>query len=207
MEIELTGPAGRLQGRLEEPDTATPSALRGAALLCHPHPLHGGTMENTIVFRAARALRSVGFATLRLNFRGVGGSEGAHDGEGAEEEDAAAALDELAGRYPGLSLRAVGYSFGARTLAGLAGRESRIERLVLIAFPSRVYDPAPIAALRPPTLLLCAGADEFGTAATLRERLGELPEHVRLEEIPGADHLFRGHTPEVEAGVRAFMEG
>jgi uncharacterized protein len=204
MEIHLSGPAGRLEGILEEPETRDDRGPRGAALLCHPHPLHGGSMRNSIVFRAARALRSVGFATLRLNFRGVEGSEGVHDGEGAEEGDAAAGLDHLQARYPRLPLWAVGYSFGARTLTLLAGRDPRIERLVLIAFPVRVYDPSPIASLTQPTLLLFGGADEFGTAASLRQRLVERPPNLTIEEIPAADHLFRGRTPEVEERVRSF---
>ena len=201
-EIEWVGPAGRLEGLLEEPEDA--AALSGAAIVCHPHPRHGGTMRNTIVFRAARALRAAGFATLRFNFRGVEGSEGEHDGEGAEEGDAAAALDELAQRYPGKPLWAAGYSFGSRTICGLATRDARIERLLLIAFPVAVYDCRCIEEISQPGFLLFGGGDEFGTLTELAQKHPNLPERLELDEVPGADHFFRGRTPIVEERLREY---
>ena len=84
MQVEFPGPAGRLEGLLDEPEQAGAHAV---AVVCHPHPLHEGDFRNTIVYRTARALRTAGVVTLRLNFRGVGASQGAHHGEGGEEED------------------------------------------------------------------------------------------------------------------------
>ena len=92
MKLDLQGPAGRLEALLEEPEGGP---IRGAAVVCHPHPMHLGTMRNTIVFRTARALRAAGLVTLRFNFRSVEGSQGEHDGEGGEEGDVLAALDLL----------------------------------------------------------------------------------------------------------------
>ncbi|MEO6711453.1 MAG: alpha/beta hydrolase, partial [Planctomycetota bacterium] len=102
MKFFIPGPVGRLEAILWEPLHG--AAPRAAALVCHPHPKGGGTMDNNVVFRTARGLQHAGLAVLRFNFRGVGASEGAHDGEGAEDGDAAAGVDLLEQRYPGLEL-------------------------------------------------------------------------------------------------------
>jgi len=200
MRVTIPGPAGRLEGLLWTPE-APPLA---AVAVCHPHPRGGGTMDNNVVFRTARGLQSAGLASLRFNFRGVGASEGEHHGEGAEEEDLAAALDWLEARFPGLPLWAAGFSFGARTAAGLATRDRRIRRLLLVALPVAAFDCAMLPRVLPPTHLLMAGLDEFGTLAGVRERFPDLPEHVDAEEVPDVDHFFRGKTPELEARVRAW---
>lgn len=181
---------------VEEPT----SAPRGVAIVCHPHPLHGGSLRNTIVVRTARALRSLGFVTLRFNFRGVEGSEGSHDGA-AEVEDAAAAARWLQERHPGLPLWAAGYSFGSRVVAELAQRDLGVERVFLIAFPCRMYSPAGLANLAVPGLILLGGEDEFGTSTDLARGLPRRPPRLELVEIPGADHFFRGRTPLVESAV------
>ena len=113
----IHGPAGRIEAIIEEPAGAAPS---GAALVCHPHPLGGGTMHNKVVYRMARALRSRGAVVLRFNFRGVHLSQGVHDGGRGETEDARAALTFLAARYPGLPFTLAGFSFGSRVSIRLA---------------------------------------------------------------------------------------
>lgn len=199
MRIDIAGPVGNLVGELELPEGA-PS---GVALVCHPHPTHGGSLRNSIVVRVARALRAAGLVTLRLNFRGVEGSEGVYDGT-QEIEDAAAAARALEERYPGLPLWAAGYSFGSRIVGELALRESGVERVLLIAFPCALYDPRFLARLRQPSLLVLAELDSFGTSADLRRALPELPPGLELVEIPGADHFFRGRTPLVEEAVLRY---
>jgi alpha/beta superfamily hydrolase len=200
------GPAGRLEalawGAQDEAGAAVEP--RAAALVCHPHPLLGGTLHNNVVFRIARGLQRAGLAALRFNFRGVEQSEGRHDGRGGEEEDARAALDWLAARHPGLPLWAAGFSFGARTVAGLAEREPRIARLVCVALPCRVFDCSVLARLRQPALCLMAGGDQYGTLADLQASLEALPPGVETEEIADVDHFFRGATPQLESRVRAY---
>ena len=199
MQLTVPGPAGGLEALLWEPaETA-----RAAAVVCHPHPLFGGTMHNHVVYRVARALRSAGLAVLRFNFRGAGASEGVHDGGRGEVDDARAALDFLEQRFPGLALWAAGFSFGSRTLAALAAEDERIRELLLVALPCKAFDCSALPSVRPPTWILMAGADEFGTLADLRERFPELPAHIALEEIDGVDHFFRGATPELERRVQA----
>jgi hypothetical protein len=123
MDLLIPGPEGKLEADAldAEGDGAAP---RAACAFCHPHPLGGGTMANNVVFRAARGLQLAGLAVLRFNFRGVGKSEGVHDGKGGEEEDLKAALDHLAKELPGTELWTGGFSFGARTAASYARRDS-----------------------------------------------------------------------------------
>src|SRR6185369_10109264 len=109
----LEGPAGRLEALLEEPENGEP---REAALVCHPHPQHGGTMHNKVVYRIARGLRAAGAVVLRFNFRGVNLSEGQHGNLTGEIEDARTSLAWLRERYPALPYALAGFSFGARAI-------------------------------------------------------------------------------------------
>ncbi len=200
MKFIIPGPVGKLEAWYELPD----EPLRGAAVVGHPHPLHGGTMRNTVVFRTARALRSAGIATLRFNFRGVEGSEGSHDGNGAEELDMRAGLDWLEGELPGSPLWAAGFSFGSRTAIGLALKDERIRTLIAVAPPVRIYDVSDLMSVRQPGLILMGSLDEFGTLPELEEQFPNLPAGLETQEIEGADHLFRRRSPMVEACVEDF---
>ena len=196
----LPGPAGRLEALLREPDQP-----RAAAVVCHPNPLGGGTMHNTVVFRMASGLADAGVAALRFQFRGVGRSAGVSEGSEAEVGDAEAALDHLARLYPGLPLWAAGFSFGARTVAALAARDPRVARVVLVALPTLAFDISAACSLRVPGLVVTAGADRFGNRADLEERCPDLPETLDVHEVEGADHFFRGRTRELEALLRDWV--
>jgi len=200
MELSIPGPCGPLEAELEMPD----GEPRAAAAMCHPSPAHGGTLRSTPVFRAARGLALARVAALRFNFRGVGRSAGEPDGEGGEEGDLAAALDFLAGRFPGRELWAGGFSFGAWTAANLALRDTRIRRLVLVALPVEAYAVEPLRELRVPGLSISASGDVFGDLALLRERLPEWAGVLELEEIEGADHFFQRRTAELQERVRQY---
>ena len=163
-------------------------------------------MHSTVTFKVARALQNAGIACLRFNFRGVGQSEGEHDGEGAEEGDARAALDWLTERFPQAPIWAAGFSFGSRTVFGLAQHDRSIERLLLIGFPARVYPLGGVDELRIPAYFLWGDQDDFGTLRDLREQYPALPESFEYEEVPGADHFFRPRTLVVEELVRAHAE-
>jgi uncharacterized protein len=204
MELFLQGPAGRLEAALWMP--AKHSAPRAAAVMCHPHPLFGGTMRTNALFRAARGLQQAGLAVLRFNFRGVEKSEGVHHGQGGEVDDLGAALDWMGERFPGLELWAGGFSFGARTSAERATRDARIARVVLVAMPVLRFDCWFLRELRVPGLLLMAGRDEFGNLTQLRERYPELDPRIELDEIPDVGHFFEGMTHEVTARVHHWAE-
>lgn len=201
MQVEVEGPVGKLVGTLEEPEVPP----RGVGLVCHPHPMHGGSQRNAIVVRVARALRATGLVTLRFNFRGVEGSDGVHDGT-QEIEDAAAAARFLLQGWPDLPLWVGGYSFGSRVSGELALRDDAVERLVMIAFPASHHDPGFLARVRQPGLLVMGESDPFGTAAGMRKALPKWPAHLEIQEIAGADHFFRGRTPLVEEAVLRYAQ-
>lgn len=200
MDLTIPGPAGGLEALLEEPEVEP----RFAAVVAHPHPVYGGTMRNSVVFRVARALREAGGLTLRFNFRGVEGSEGEHDGEGGEEQDLEACLDHLQASRPGLALWGAGFSFGARTLGALALRDARLVRLVLVALPVEVFDCDSAAEVTQPTLAVWGSEDEFGTLGAFERRYPQSSASIERLELEGADHFFRGRTPRLEAAVLEF---
>lgn len=161
-------------------------------------------MSNSVVFRAARGLQLAGLAVLRFNFRGVGKSEGIHDGNGGEEGDLRAALDHLAKELPGVELWAGGFSFGARTAASYSRKDDRVVRLVLVALPVGAFDLSFLPEVKKPGFVLMAEKDQFGTLETLQMRFPNLYAGLETDEIAGVDHLFQGKTDEVQERVRAY---
>jgi len=204
MSLMIPGAVGPLEAKLWRP--AQGAKPRAAAVFCHPHPLHGGTMNTTAVFRSARGLEEAGLAVLRFNFRGVGKSAGVHDGKGGEEQDLRAALDYMEREFPGIEQIAGGFSFGARTAAGWAPKDARIRRLLLVALPVRAYDCSFIRLVEQPGLILMAGKDEFGTLAELKDQFPDLPAGLETDEIPDTNHFFETRTQELQARVRRWAE-
>lgn len=183
--FDVAGPAGRLEAQLDLPD----GPPRGAALLCHPHPLHGGTMHTHAVFRAMRALRARGHAVLRFNFRGVGRSEGTHGAGAGEREDARAALDALRRRYSSVPVICGGFSFGA--WVGLAvGAQERADGLLGLGLPCRLYSLPELAETTRPTALVQAERDDFCSSPEIRALVTHLTQPARLWIVPGTTHLF-----------------
>lgn len=204
MELFIPGPAGRLEAVFWTPrQHAKP---RASAVLCHPHPLYGGSLNSSVVFRAARGLELAGVQVLRFNFRGVGRSEGLHDGQGGEGEDLSAALDWLEERSPGLELWAGGFSFGSRTAAALAVEEHRIARVVLIAFPVAAFDCSFIRDMKQPGIIVMAEKDEYGTRSELVARFPDLHPGLEVVEIAETGHFFEGATQAVQECLREWAE-
>jgi alpha/beta superfamily hydrolase len=168
--------------------------------------LHGGTLDNKVVFRAARGLQYAGLAVLRFNFRGVGRSDGHHDGHGGEALDLGAALDFMATRHPDLELWAGGFSFGSRTAIERATIDSRIVRLVLVAVPVSAFDVTALRDVKQPGFILMAENDQFGTLSELRRSFPDIERRFELSEIPGQGHFFDDTTQEVQARVRDYAE-
>ena len=201
----IPAPHGRLEAIWKEPRGASP---RGVALVLHPHPLHGGTMHNKVVFRTARGLEDAGLASLRVNFRGVGHSTGEHTGaRGGEQEDARLALDYLAEKYPSLPLFLAGFSFGARVGLEVGTRDPRVRYLVgvgtPVSIPEREYDFSFLSDCRKPLLLVHGERDEFGSVADLRALAARLPaeSRVRVEVIPNAGHFFDQQLEDLRRAV------
>jgi alpha/beta superfamily hydrolase len=203
MSLLIPGPAGPLEAKLAHREGVEPRAV---AVFCHPHPLHGGTMNTTAVFRSARGLEEAGLAVLRFNFRGVGKSAGVHDGKGGEELDLAAAIDWMAAEFPGKELWAGGFSFGSRTLGSYAPKDARVKRILLVALPVRVFDCSFVRRITQPGMILMAEHDEFGTLSELRELFPDLPPRLVTEEIQGTNHYFVDRTQELQARVRRWAE-
>jgi alpha/beta superfamily hydrolase len=202
----IPAPHGKLEAILKEPRADV--TRRGVALVLHPHPLHGGTMHNKVVFRAARALNEAGFLTLRKNFRGVGQTTGTHDHGRGEADDARVALDYLVEHYPDAPLLLAGFSFGSRVALETGVADERIRALVAIGTPVNMYDFSFLKTCRKPLLFVHGERDEFGDVAGLRSLAQSLPPeaHARVEIIPGAGHFFDAQLDELTRVVREWAE-
>lgn len=185
----LRGAAGKLEALLEEPEHTHPVET---ALVCHPHPQHGGTMHNKVVYRLARGLRKAGCVVLRFNFRGVNLSEGEYDEGVGETEDARVALEALRERYPDLPAMAAGFSFGSRIALGLATQGSGIGRVIAAGFPTRVAERRYVHDVRVPKYFVQSTNDEFGPRNELTEFFDSLAEPKHLDWVEAEDHFFRG---------------
>ncbi len=196
----LSGPAGRLEALLEEPDETPP---REAALVCHPHPQHGGTMHNKVVYRIARGLRRGGAAVLRFNYRGVNLSEGVYDQGEGELEDARVALAYLRERYSDLPFTLAGFSFGSRIALRLACEKGEARRVIAVGFPVGYRDSAGLDRCTIPRLFIQSTHDQFGPAVELAELVATLPEPKRLVLVEASDHFFAGGLEKLEEEVAA----
>ena len=178
---------------------------RAAAVVCHPHPLHGGTMHNHVTYRLAQTFRDNGVSCVRFNFRGVGRSTGTHDQGAGEIDDARAALDWLAKEEPLVPLWLGGFSFGARTSLQLALREQRVEKILAVGLAVDIFDLNFITGLRQPTAFVHADQDEYGKLENIRSLLTRVPATHELFVVPGADHLCNGKLEEFsKAAKQAF---
>ena len=191
----LDGPAGRLEALLEEPENGAP---REAALVCHPHPQHGGTMHNKVVYRIARGLRGAGAIVLRFNYRGVHLSEGEYaHGEG-ELEDARAALRYLRGRYPALPFTLAGFSFGSRIVLRLACERIGARRVIAVGFPTTYKDRSFLDGCTVPKIFVQSTRDQYGPASELEPLVASLAEPKKLVLVDAEDHFFAGALSELE---------
>jgi alpha/beta superfamily hydrolase len=161
-----------------------------AALVCHPHPLFGGTLHNKVVHRAASALVELGAAVLRFNFRGVGKSGGSFDRGQGELEDARAALGFLGGRFPHARRWVAGFSFGSWIAARLATSESEVERVVLIAPPVSTQSFEVLHRSEVPKLVIQGTGDEVCAPVALDREFPLWADPKRLIQVPGATHFF-----------------
>jgi len=197
----LDGPAGKLEALLEPPEDADPRAV---AVVCHPHPLFGGTMHNKVVYRVARALRNSGYVVLRFNFRGVGKSEGRHDLGAGEIEDARAALGWLRDRYPGLPYTLAGFSFGSRVVSSLGCTLEGAERLIVLGFPAMRDPVGVLAQCTVAKVFIQSTHDEYGPPPEMEAFYAQVAEPKRLIWVDAADHFFAGGLEDLERQVAAL---
>ena len=197
----LDGRAGRLEAILWRP----PAPALLAALVCHPHPLFGGTMHNKVVYQAAKSLDSLGLPVLRFNFRGAGLSAGTHDRGGGEQEDVKAALDFLAAEFPGLPLLLSGFSFGSWVGLRVGCVDPRVQELIGIGTPVNSSDFSYLRNCERPKLFVHGANDEHGDVVKLEQLVESLPGDNRLVVVPNAEHFFVGKLDQVDAAIRGWL--
>lgn len=199
----IPGPAGRLEAILEEPEEGDP---REVALVCHPHPQHGGTMHNKVVYRIARGLRRAGSVVLRFNYRGVNLSEGGYDGGNGETEDARAALAFLRGRYPDLPYTLAGFSFGSRIVLRLGCELVDPVRLLAAGFPAGWKENLPLGQCPIPRVFIQSTHDEFGPQLAMQSYFESLDEPKKLIWIEAEDHFFARALEKFEEAVVGLLQ-
>ncbi len=191
------GPAGALEGLWKEPEGPS----RGSAVFAHPHPLHGGTMHNKVVYRAVRSLTRSGYGALRFNFRGVGLSQGRHDAGRGEVDDFRAALDE-AERLGGRPIVAGGFSFGAAVALRAADREPRVTSLIALGLPLGTESGRDVPFPLVPTFYAMGERDTFVSPGELARFAGD---GAAILVVPGADHFFAGHLAALGEALEVFL--
>ncbi|HET9309052.1 MAG TPA: alpha/beta fold hydrolase [Candidatus Sulfotelmatobacter sp.] len=207
----LDGPAGRLEALLNGgAENAT-----HAAVVCHPHPLFGGTLHNKVVFHTMKALNSFGFPVLRFNFRGAGLSQGEHDQGNGEVEDVRTALDWLDAEFH-LPLIFAGFSFGAAIGLRAACADARVRAVIGVGVPvapvvadtaePRVYTLDFLRDCLKPKLFVSGARDQFGPRAKLESLVASVPEPKKLVIIEGGDHFFEGRLRELREAIEAWVK-
>lgn len=199
--LELHGPAGDLEALLELPQD---TEVIGCAVVCHPHPLHGGTMQNKVSHTLARSFIGQGFIALRFNFRGVNESDGEFDEGRGEVEDVFAAMDWLSVNYPGLPLWNAGFSFGA----AIAIRASALRRpagLISIAPAISRFTSSLSSQPECPWLILQGDQDELVAVDQTVAWVNELEPGPELQILEGAEHFFHGKLTLLREAVEAFI--
>jgi uncharacterized protein len=211
----LSGPAGRIETILwstsKQGEGARPPL---AAVVCHPHPLFGGTMHNKVVYRTAKTIHRFGLPVARFNFRGVGLSEGTHDKGVGEEDDVLAVLDFLAQEFPGVPQLLAGFSFGSWVGLRAGCGDPRVTELVGLGLPVGDLDRRSFAYLdscNKPKLLVCGEFDRFGPPNELRAMVERFPPHIQenttVAIVAGGDHFFTGHLPELDQAIAEWLLG
>ena len=207
----LNGPAGRLEALL---NAGSPHATH-AAVVCHPHPLFGGTLHNKVVFHTMKALNNFGFPVLRFNFRGTGLSEGEHDQGRGEVDDVRAALDWLDSEFH-LPLIFAGFSFGAAVGLRAACPDERVKAAISLGTPvaptssknqlPRTYSFDFLRACAKPKLFVSGSRDQFGPRKRLEDLVASASDPKRLVLIEDADHFFAGRLHELRQTIEAWIK-
>lgn len=206
-------PAGNLfipatHGRLEAIYRPKSNQAERVAMVLHPHPLHGGTMHNKVVFRAAKALNECGFETLRFNFRGVGLSSGEFDEGRGECADAQVALDYLLDSQPNArEVIVAGFSFGSIIGLKVGCSDDCVDRLIAIGVPARMDNLDFLSGCAKPKLFIHGTKDDIAPLAPLEEFLATLPagDDFKLERIADAGHFFDNHATELMRTIKDFV--
>ena len=202
---DLRGPEGRLEALL---NTGAPGA-RYSVLVCHPHPLGGGTMHNKVVYHTMKAFQAFGLPVLRFNFRGTGLSEGEHDHGRGEQDDVRAALDWLHREFH-LPILFAGFSFGSYVGMSVCCGDARVAGLAALGLPvhaeGRDYRYEFLSACATPKLFISGTRDQYGPRAKVESVVAAAAPPKEIVWIEGADHFFAGKLDQVQRAIREWCE-
>jgi alpha/beta superfamily hydrolase len=201
--IFLEGPAGQLEALLWTTATQNPARV---AVVCHPHPLLGGTLHNKVVFQTAKTLHSRGYPVLRFNFRGAGQSAGTHDKGRGEADDVRIAIDYLAQEFPATAIIVAGFSFGAWVGLKVGCQDARVQEVIGLGIPVNDSDLNYLKACTKPKLIIQGAKDQFGAKARVESLFDEMPNPKQLMFIPEADHFFTGKLDQVSAAISTWLD-
>ena len=200
--LALAGPAGAIEAVVELPEPG--DARRGVCVVCHPHPPDGGTMDNKVVTTAARALRELGLATVRFNFRGVGASDGSYDAGEGETADLLAVARWVLAQRPGHALWLAGFSFGA-WIAARAAMELPVAQLIGIAPPVTRFAVREVPRAPAPWLVIQGEADEIVEPQAVFDWIAAMPEPPALVRLPDTGHFFHRKLVELRAALKQHL--
>ena len=204
LHINIPTPTGHLEGTLKPEEAGV--IPHYAALVCHPHPLYGGTMHNKVVFKVAQSLQTLGMPALRFNFRGVGHSTGTYDEGRGEMDDVRYALEFLSHRYPGLPVILGGFSFGAYVALRVACVDDRVQVMIGLGVPARTFDGDYLDDCHKQKLIIQGTMDETAPYGLTAQWFEHVPAPKSMVAVQGADHFFQGYLDEVQAIITTFIQ-
>ena len=203
VKLFIPGPAGKLQALWRS--GGQPQDFTKAAIICHPHPQYGGTMENKVVARCARVIAENGIEAVRFNFRGVGQSEGSFDGGRGERDDLGAVIEHVTAISSKARLAVVGFSFGSWIALAVGENHPAVAAIVAIAPPVRMFDFGYVNSASKPTLIVYAENDQYTPAATTKAWLESAKQPIESVLIPEADHFFGPKVDLVASTVAQYF--
>jgi uncharacterized protein len=199
----LEGPAGRLEAILWTRLRSDPAPL--AAVICHPHPLFGGTMHNKVIYQAAKSLDALGIPVLRFNFRGAGLSAGTHDNGQGESGDVQAAIAFLASEFPQVPILIGGFSFGSSVGLRAGCADERVSELLGLGIPVNNSSFEYLESCAKPKLIIQGTNDEHGAREKVEEVVTRMAGETRLVFVQDADHFFVGRLDKVDEAITEWM--
>lgn len=203
LHINIPTPQGHLEGILKPIDEGERPAYVG--LVCHPHPLGGGTMHNKVVFKVAQILQALNIPALRFNFRGVGHSTGTYDEGRGEMDDARYALEFLSRRYPGVPAIIAGFSFGSYVGLRVGAADDRVQAMIGLGVPARMFEGQTLQDSHKPKLFIHGSEDEVAPYHLMQTWFEQVPAPKSLVTIQGADHFFQGRLDEMQGIIAEFI--
>ncbi|HXY25984.1 MAG TPA: alpha/beta fold hydrolase [Candidatus Acidoferrum sp.] len=203
----LEGPAGRLEAILWRPAAPARHLPPLATMVCHPHPLFGGTMHNKVVYQTAKALDALGLPVLRFNFRGVGLSAGEHDRGNGEKDDVRAAIEFLKQEFPHVPVLLAGFSFGAWIGLRVGCEDPYVHKLIGLGIPVNSTDFSFLKQCEKPKLFVHGGNDQFGSVDKVQSVVGSIPGENQLVIVEGVDHFFFGKLDELSSAIQVWLTG